>query len=218
MAGDNENADSTVAAVIVVLLWLCVGRTEACQQMTAFFNFRSFSLDVSTLFTLISVHSCLSAECQGQLKNWRELAISSHALCCECWNWFSFEGGNGWPKVLCWTAECWWQCSHLACTHVYRQIPQSPQSHRSAYLNLGHNTMFNSMGWWIGHPCSLLVPWGVSTDGSVLDGLSREGRRWTVRPHQLFRVTEVFEYCSKFFRGAPVQVPSKPSVVFTCPY
>lgn len=58
-----------LAAVTVALLWLCVERTEGCQQMTSFFNVRSNSLDVLTLFTLISVHSCLSAECQGQLQN-----------------------------------------------------------------------------------------------------------------------------------------------------
>lgn len=69
MAVDNGNADSTVAVVTVALLWLCEERIDCCQQMTTFFNFRSNSLDVLTLFTLVSVHSCLSAECQGQLKN-----------------------------------------------------------------------------------------------------------------------------------------------------
>lgn len=40
--------------------------------------------------------------------------------------------------------------------------------------------MFNSMDWLIGPPWSLLVSWGVSTDGCVLDGLSKEdGRSWT---------------------------------------
>lgn len=69
MAVDNGNADSTVAVVTVALRWLWEERIGCCQQMTTFFNFRNNSLDVLTLFTLLSVHSCLSAECQGQLKN-----------------------------------------------------------------------------------------------------------------------------------------------------